>query len=419
MVAEYECCGYCECAVEEFCFRVHVFEDVEHCDVVSKGCNKTCRTCSVHAEHCAEFFESFTEFVGDEFYHGVCASENDSDVTAGKKTRCKAGSTSVVSVNSTGSGYVNHVAEEREEDTSVGFEDCDSGHSSDEDGDAGTEFVEAFHHCRRCEPKASSDSSSDDNNGDHVDEDFTNGEFVRGHCVHAETTSNAAYGDGYNTNESTCTEVRTIFRIDDTKSYRNGEYDGRAHHGAEDKTSVVTDCFVSSHSHSKRITAHVASEKGGSKHGSICANKAVDRSNDGVEYESKDRSNCYYTSHGYCERAHAVKAFFPLFAITKFVTHNFVNCAPEHEEHHDHNNNRVDCKAINPSRNGLSKERKGFVPCCNEFREIEHNIDLLKNLSYISNYIHKRFVCKRKPNTESLRVILQKEAAYRKRKYVL
>ena len=44
VVTEYECCGYCEYAVEEFAFRVHVFEDVEHCDVVSKSCNKTCRT---------------------------------------------------------------------------------------------------------------------------------------------------------------------------------------------------------------------------------------------------------------------------------------------------------------------------------------------------------------------------------------
>ena len=65
----------------------------------------------------SDFFKCRTEFVGYEFYHGVCASENDSDDTAGKKTSFEAVCAGAV---------IHHEVEEREDDTSVVFEDSDS-----------------------------------------------------------------------------------------------------------------------------------------------------------------------------------------------------------------------------------------------------------------------------------------------------
>ena len=306
--------------------------------------------------------------VSNELNHRISTGKGDSDDTASKKTACK---TILI--------FSNHELEYREYDTGIELKDSNSSNSGDEDGNAVTKFIKALHHAGRSEPKTNSDETSNDNNGDHVEENISNAKFVLS-GVHNETAGDASERDGYHTNKSTCTKVRTIFRIDDTKSYRNGENDGRSHHGAENKTSVVTNGLVSSHLHSKRITAHVASKKGGCKHGSISAYKFVNRSDNGVKNKCKDRSNSNNACHGHSKRAHCVDTFFKLLAIAVLIAADTVDSTDDHEDGHNHNNDSAYCsptaKVCNPIFKRLNAHRQSFVPNLNKF--IKHKIDLLK-----------------------------------------
>ncbi len=345
MVTEDESGGDGKCAVQQFALRVHIAKDVEHCNVVCKVRDHTGSTSSVHAKSGTNFCEAFAKRVRDKFDHRISTGQGDGDLSADEKTTFQWRTTVII----------DHGIKEREADAGVVLEDSDSGDGGDEDRDAVTKSIESRDHLCRSKPKTNRDQAGDDDNRDYVDKDRADADLVRG-GVHDETTNNAADRDGDHTNKGTGAKERSVKRVDDAKSDRDCEDDGRAHHASEDDTGILTNLSGLSKLEGERVAAHIAGKQGGGEHGRVSADKAIDRSNDRFQNHGEQRSNGDDAGHSHGQTAHCVNSVFPFSAVTVFVSTNSVDGAHDHEDSHDHDDDRIDGEVVYPTAKRLGKD---------------------------------------------------------------